>query len=192
MGNDAALFRRAWLRAPLQIAALSPSSPALARACAAAAGLDGSDPGTDPVLELGAGTGAITKGLVAAGVTEERLILLECEAELADVLRRQCPKARVIDGDAGQIGWWLSHLGVVRLKAVVSTLPILWFPANLQRAILAQCFRHLPAEGRFVQVTNRPASPVPHLRFGYRGERAAWVWRNLPPSAVWRYWRDSG
>lgn len=185
MGNDAALFRRAWLRAPLRVASVSPSSPALARACAAAAGLDGSD----PVLELGAGTGAITRGLIADGVAEERLILLEREAELAGVLRRQYPKARVIEGDAGQIGWWLSHLGVPRLNAVVSTLPIVWFPANLQRAILAQCFRHLSAEGRFVQVTNRPASPIPHLRFGYSGERFRWVWSNLPPSAVWRYWR---
>lgn len=189
MGNDAALFRRAWLRAPLRIAAVSPSSPALARACADAAGLDGSDRNADPILELGAGTGAITKGLIAAGVAEERLILLEREAELADVLRRQYPKARVIEGDAGQIGWWLANLGVARLRAAVSTLPIVWFPVNLQRAILAQCFRHLPAEGRFVQVTNRPASPVPHLRFGYVGGRFQWVWRNLPPSAVWRYWR---
>lgn len=128
-------------------------------------------------------------GLIAAGVAPERLILLEREAELADVLRREYPKARVIEGDAGQIGWWLSHLGVARLRAVVSTLPIVWFPANLQRAILAQCFRHLPAEGRFVQVTNRPASPVPHARLGYGGERFRWVWRNLPPAAVWRYWR---
>lgn len=189
MGNEAALFRRAWLRAPLRIASVSPSSPVLARACAAAAGLDGSDAGADPVLELGAGTGAVTKGLLAAGVAEERLILLEREAELADVLRREYPKARVIEGDAGQIGWWLSNLGVTRLRAVVSTLPIVWFPANLQRAILAQCFRYLPAEGRFAQVTNRPASPVPHLRFGYSGERFRWVWRNLPPSAVWRHWR---
>ncbi len=188
MGDDAALFRRIWLRAPLRIASVSPSSLALARACAAAAGLDGADMGTDPVLELGAGTGAVTAGLIAAGVAQERLILLEREAELADVLRQQYPRARVIESDAGQIGWWLSHLGVARLQAVVSTLPIVWFPVNLQRAILAQSFRHLPADGRFVQVTNRPASPVPHLRFGYVGERFRWVWSNLPPSAVWRYW----
>lgn len=48
------------------------------------------------VLDLGAGTGAITRALVAAGA---RVVAVEREQRLADGLRRRFPGVRVVAGD---------------------------------------------------------------------------------------------
>ena len=53
------MFFRQWLRAPLKTASVVPSSPRLGRAMAMAI-----PPGAEKVVELGAGTGAITRALL--------------------------------------------------------------------------------------------------------------------------------
>ena len=61
--NDLALFLSRWIRAPLRIGALAPSSKHLGREMARA--IDVRKP--DPVIELGGGTGRITRALLEAG-----------------------------------------------------------------------------------------------------------------------------
>jgi phosphatidylethanolamine/phosphatidyl-N-methylethanolamine N-methyltransferase len=75
---DTALFFGLWLRRPLQIAAICPSGAPVAAAMARLA--NPARPG--PLLELGAGTGTITRGLVAAGWPPERIIACERESQL--------------------------------------------------------------------------------------------------------------
>ena len=62
-------------------------------------------------------------------------------------------------------------------------------PLEAQEAILGQCMALLGAEAPFLQLTNQPASPLPAGKLGLRAERAAHVWKNLPPSFIWRYRR---
>src|SRR3954463_4524964 len=66
-------FLRGLLLRPKNVGAVTPSSPALARAIAAQV-----DPvRSGPVLELGPGTGVVTEALVERGVAEDRLIAIE-------------------------------------------------------------------------------------------------------------------
>ena len=120
---DASVFFALWLQKPLRIAAANPSGARLADALARC--VDLARPG--PVLELGAGTGSLTQGLVRAGCPPERIIALEREPALVAVLRREFPVMTVIEGDATRIGDYLAGC-VERLAAVVSSLPIKWFP----------------------------------------------------------------
>ena len=62
MVADAGVFFGLWLQKPLQIAAVCPSSTRAAKAMARL--VDLARPG--PVLELGAGTGSLTRGLLRA------------------------------------------------------------------------------------------------------------------------------
>jgi len=39
-------------------------------------------------------------------------------------------------------------------------------------------------------MTNQPRSPLAHRALGLRGRIVNFVWRNLPPSFVWRYERE--
>ena len=84
MAADAVVFFGLWLQKPLRIAAANPSGPYLADALARFVELE--RPG--PVLELGAGTGSLTRGLVRAGCPRERIIAIEQEPSFAAVLRR--------------------------------------------------------------------------------------------------------
>ena len=49
------------------------------------------DAGSAPVLEIGAGTGAITQALLERGVSPERLFVIERDAELTAFLRNKFP-----------------------------------------------------------------------------------------------------
>lgn len=178
-------FFRAWLRAPLKIGSVLPSSDATGRAFASVT--DIARPGD--VLELGSGTGAIAQALLEAGLPPERLVMMEREPDLARHLRRRFPEVRLVEGDATGIEAALEALGVERLACVASTLPIVWFSLAEQEAVLRPCLDRLGEGGAFLQMTNQPASPLPMGKLGLEGERVAHIWRNLPPSFIWRYRR---
>lgn len=183
MRGDYALFFGLWLQKPLQIAAVTPSSKRLARVMAELIDLD--RPGA--VLELGAGTGGITRGLVRAGCPRDRLIALEREPRLAAALERSFPGIATIIGDATALGEHFAQLGIEQLCAVVSSLPIKWFPLAAQRAVVEPCLARLGPDGVFLQMTNAFASPIAIRPLGIAGKRMAHVWRNLPPAQIWSY-----
>jgi phosphatidylethanolamine/phosphatidyl-N-methylethanolamine N-methyltransferase len=183
MRGDYALFFGLWLQKPLQIAAVTPSSARFA--CVMADLVDFDRLG--PVLELGAGTGSLTRGLLRAGCPAERLIAMEREPRLAAALRRSFPGIRTIVGDAIALEEHLARLGIDQLCAVVSSLPIKWFSLADQRQIVEPCLARLGSDGRFLQMTNAFSSPIAKRPLGIAGRPVARVWRNLPPSQIWAY-----
>src|SRR5690349_3192362 len=71
--NDEVRFIRSWIKKPLSMGAVTPSSKALARNMASYV-----DPhGDGPVIELGPGTGPVTEALIEHGVHPARLVLVE-------------------------------------------------------------------------------------------------------------------
>jgi phosphatidylethanolamine/phosphatidyl-N-methylethanolamine N-methyltransferase len=181
---DFALFFGLWLRRPLGIAAASPSGARLADSIARF--VDLSRPG--PVLELGAGTGSLTRGLIRAGCPPRRIIALEREPRLARVLRREFPSITVIEGDATRIDEYLPP-SADRLCAAVSSLPIIWLSPSRQAAVVVPCLDRLGPDGRFLQITNAFTSPLAMDELGLCGREVARVWLNLPPVQVWSYAR---
>jgi phosphatidylethanolamine/phosphatidyl-N-methylethanolamine N-methyltransferase len=183
--GERALFFRHWLRRPLGIGALLPSSRAVAEAMAR--GMPLSRPGM--VLELGGGTGSVTRALLEAGCPPERLLVLEREADMAALLRRRFPAVTVLEGDACDAGTVLSAAGVERLATAVSSLPIKWFSLEEQRAVVDACFDRLGPGGVLMQLTNAFVSPLPMARLDLDGTQVAQVWAQLPPVQIWRYRR---
>jgi phosphatidylethanolamine/phosphatidyl-N-methylethanolamine N-methyltransferase len=184
LAADTTVFFRLWLQKPLHIAATNPSSARLADAFARCVEL--TRPG--PVLELGAGTGSLTRGLVRAGCPPDRILAVEREPRFAAMLRRDLPGMTVIEGDATQIKQYLAGR-VERLCAVVSSLPIKWFPLLAQRAVVDPCLDLLGPGGRFLQLTNAFSSPLPVDRLGIAGREIGRVWLNLLPAQIWSYSR---
>ncbi|MGE5200803.1 MAG: class I SAM-dependent methyltransferase [Acidobacteriota bacterium] len=181
-----ALLLRRWLRSPLRVAELAPTSRWVARAVAARLDLD--RPGA--VVELGGGTGSLTRGLLDAGCPPDRLVAIELDPEFAALLRRRFPGIAVIAGDAGKAAAPLAALGISRAATVVSSLPIRWFPRETQETILRTSLDLLGAGGSFYQLTNAPNSPLRPQEAGVKAEPVQWVWRNFLPIKIWRYWRD--
>src|SRR5436190_15924440 len=109
-----ALFLKRWLRRPFAMGAVVPSGRLLAEAMAGTAlreivGRDGH------VIELGAGTGEVTKALLAAGIPAGRLALVERDPELAAFLRRHFRDTRIIEGDAARLPRLLAASKVERV-----------------------------------------------------------------------------
>lgn len=175
----------AWFRNPLQTGALLPSGSGLAQAMAAQV-----EPGRGMVVELGAGTGAITHALIARGVTPQQLVLVEKDPVLAGTLKRRFPEAIVLCGDAARLKGLLNRAGVARPGTLVSSLPLLSMSSRTRTRVLSQMFNVLDARGTLVQFTYSPQPPIPHAlvsALGVSGTRVARVFWNLPPASVWVY-----
>jgi phosphatidylethanolamine/phosphatidyl-N-methylethanolamine N-methyltransferase len=186
MDSAARLFLKTWFKSPLGVAAWAPSSATTGRTMAEAAAL-GPD---DTVVELGGGTGTVTRTILDRGVRPENLVVVERERAFAAHLRKTFPGVRVLEGDARCFGWLLAPHTIPRVTAVISTLPIVWFDADAQRRILNQAFALMGPGGRFLQLTNQFAPPIPRSA-DTRARRAAYVWANFPPSSIWLYERDA-
>ncbi len=180
------LFLARWLIAPHKIGALTPASRHLARAMAAQI-----VPGSGLVVELGAGTGSVTKALLEAGLAPADLIVVESDAAFCALLKRRFPALRIICGDAAQLRGLLAPLGVGRVASVVSSLPLLSMPHAVRQRIVDESFALLAENGAFIQYTYGAFSPLRRRKAGLKGELAARIWRNFPPAAVWRFRRRS-
>src|SRR6202034_3222333 len=90
--RDEVRFLKMWIESPRLTGAVSPSGRFLARAMARAVGPI--DDGM--VIELGPGTGPVTKALIEEGVPREQLVLVEYEAAFCRLLGERFPGVRVL------------------------------------------------------------------------------------------------
>jgi phosphatidylethanolamine/phosphatidyl-N-methylethanolamine N-methyltransferase len=186
-----ALFLKRWLRRPLAVGAVVPSgrwlTDRMARTTIAAMkGLPGH------VIELGAGTGHVTRALLSSGIPADRLALIERDPEMAGFLRRHFPGPRIIEGDAARLPQLLATQGIDQVAAVVSSLPLLSLPAEVVDGIVRGVFDALPRGGAMVQFTYGPSPPVPQIlreSLKLSGTCSARIWRNVPPAVVWTFTR---
>lgn len=188
-----ALFLKRWLHRPLAMGAFLPSGPFLSEAMAQAA-LVAINEHTGYVVELGPGTGEITKALLAAGIAPERLVLVERDPELAAYLRRHFDGLKIIEGDAAQLPHLLAANGIESVATIVSGLPLLTLPAEVVRRIVRGAFESLPRDRSMLQFTYGPTLPIPRglrrsLKLAAVDRRR--VWRNVPPAVVWTFTRAS-
>lgn len=183
-------FFRQWLKNPLRVAAVAPSSAELAAAMIAELPDDAAR-----VIELGGGTGAITRALLDAGIRDQDLLVLELNEELHAHLQVRFPRVPVLLGDARMLPALAreqGYLGDGPADAVVSGLGLLAMPHPLQRDILAAAFQCLRPGGVFVQFTYGPAAPVADAvarQLSLRVRRGEFVLRNVPPATVYVYTR---
>lgn len=187
------LFLKRWLRAPLTTGAVVPSGRRLAEAMARAT-LAASSGRPGPVIELGAGTGEVTKALLAAGIAPERLVLIERDPEFATFLRQNFAGLTIIQGDAADLPRLLAANGIDRVAAVVSSLPLLSLPAEIVAGIVRGIFESLPRGAGMVQFTYGPRPPVPLVlreELSLHGTASRRIWLNVPPAVVWTFTRPA-
>ncbi len=183
--SDEARFFKSFFDHPLQIGALLPSGAALADAMAR--GVDPTRPG--PIVELGPGTGVVTRALLKRGIEPGRLILVEFDPDFCALLGARFPGLRIVQGDAYNLGATLRGRLEAPPAAIVSSLPLLNKPESMRAALLAEAFELMAFDGRFVQFTYGLKSPVPRDANGIRAERSPRIWLNFPPARVWIYRR---
>ena len=178
----AGLFFRRWLANPLQMGSIIPSGPALCRRIVAAIRRDEDE----AVLELGAGTGVVSRALLAAGLPPEKLIVVEIVPDMAAHLARTLPGATVIQGDARALPEliarrWHGHIG-----SVVCGIPLVLLPRAEQARFITAIEAVAPGRG-FLHFSYCATSPLPARAHGLSARRIAWTPANFPPASLWRY-----
>ena len=159
-----------------------PSSPSL---CARVVRHVRCAPG-EIVLELGAGTGVISRALLAGGVPPGRLCVVEIVAAMARHLRHALPGAHVVEGDARRLPELLPPEWRGRIGAVVCGAPLVLLPLAEQRRFIDAIEAVAPGRG-FLHYSYCVTSPLPWRKHGLVARREAWTPLNFPPASVWRY-----
>lgn len=183
MFSDSRLLFKLWLKNPLKIGAVMVSSPELASAMARQIPhrKDGY------VVELGGGTGPVTRAILKSGVDPSRLVVVERDPILHRHLKERHPGIKVLLGDAMHLQALLKQEGITPVVAVVSSLPLLSMKKTVQYRIGAQAFAVLGPGAPFIQFTYGLFSPLPRRRLGVEGRVKDRVLQNLPPASVWLY-----
>ena len=181
--DDEVRFLRSWIEKPLHMGAVMPSGRLLARTMAQYVDTDS----RGPVIELGPGTGAITNALIAHGVDQKRLVLVEYNPGFCALLRDRYPLATVVQGDAYALRDSLWNVLSAPASAVVSGLPLVTKPMLTRLKLIREAFAALAPGAPFVQFTYSVAPPIPKSLPGVSTEASERIWMNLPPARVWVY-----
>jgi len=184
-------FFRQWLKNPRSMASVAPSGRQLGGLMTAALPAI-----AQHVVELGAGTGAITDALVRHGIPQQQLLAVEMNPVLHAVLASRFPDLHLIHGDARDLPALVNRSEAFandEIDAVVSSLGLLSMPTELQHDILAAAFNVLRDGGVFIQYTYgwaRPLDENVQRQLGLSCRSAGLAWRNLPPARVIVYKRN--
>jgi len=144
------------------------------------------------VVELGPGTGPVTRALIEQGVRPEHLVLVEYESAFCRLLGQRFPGVLVRQGDAYALRRTLADLSDRPIRAIVSSLPLLNQPPMRRAALIEDAFALMVPGGVFVQFTYGMGSPIPRPASAGRfsAHATAPIWLNLPPARVWTYRSD--
>ena len=179
-------FFRGWMDKPRAVGSIVPTSNVTARKMASVINPDSGL----PVLELGPGTGVITRAILARGVKPQDLWSIEYSADFIEHLRSNMPGVNFIHGDAFDLDATLPEGGMV-FDSIISGVPLLNFPVEQRVRYVEDLLDRIPAGRPIVQLTYGPLSPVPPRRGNYTVEHFDFVVRNIPPTQLWIYRRGA-
>jgi phosphatidylethanolamine/phosphatidyl-N-methylethanolamine N-methyltransferase len=139
------------------------------------------------VLELGPGTGVITKAILEGGVKPENLVSVEFSTDFYEHLVERFPGVDFINGDAFDLETTLGERRSEQFDCVVSAVPLLNFPMQRRVAMIEDLLKRIPAGRPVMQISYGPLSPVVALPDRYRISHYDFVVRNIPPAQLWIY-----
>lgn len=183
---DEVKFIKTWAQNPLRTGAVAPSGPELA---ARMASFLVPRPHSK-IVELGPGTGVVTKALFDEGFSNRNLTLIEYSPEFCSHLEARYPGLKVVEGDAYALKETLEQVDLATgngLDGIVSSLPLLTRPEKHRQELLDEALHLLKPGAPFVQFSYGLIAPVKPAGRGIKVFSSEWIWKNLPPARVWVY-----
>ena len=181
--DDELRFIRGMMSTPKTVGAIMPTSGRMAARMASII-----DTGSGlPVLELGPGTGVITKAILDKGVKPEDLVSVEYSSEFVRHLRGKYPGVNFINGDAFSLAETLKTYRGQKFDCVISGIPLLNFPMHQRVTLIEDLLRLIPVGRPVVQFSYGPISPVVARPDSYTIKHFDFVVRNIPPAQIWHY-----
>ena len=178
-------FFQVLLTSPGAMGAIYPSSKSLANKMAAQI------PNTlsDIVVEIGPGTGTITRALLDSGIQAEKLIIIERSEAMVNYLHAQFNDLQIIHGDAKHIKQLVNNQSV---SCIVSSLPLKSLQAKDAEEIIAAIYATLIPDGIYIQYGYKFFREKLNLEQHFNLIHSKHVWFNLPPARVDVYQKNGG
>ena len=184
------LFFKQWLRSPAQLGTFAPISWKLADLVAKQLNINTNT----KIVEIGAGTGRLTRALLARGANIENLTMVELDQRMSvfleNSLQQMYPNTelKVITDDACNLGKIIPASWGGKVDYVVSAIPLLNLDESIREKIISAALDVLnPLTGSIVHVSYSPVSPIRFMEGDILQKRAASLWNNVPPGFVWRF-----
>lgn len=132
--NENIQFLQAFLKNPGTVGSITPSSPELARRMVV-----GIKPDTNNVvLELGVGTGAITKFLQEIVPNDASYLGIELDRDLVRSLKRNYPNMKIVRGNALEASEIHAKSGLGKVASIICCLPFVSMPNEVGEGILQE------------------------------------------------------
>lgn len=171
------LFIHKFLKHGTRIASVTPSSRWMCRELAR----DVSPDRPQRILELGAGTGVVTREIEKRMHPDSTLVICEQDADFVRILRKNHTRATLVDDSFERI---TDHINHDHFDAVVSGLPVPSFDDQL-RGSLFSMIATLAPDARYAQLTEFPLIYKPLYKREFRSVRFSPVPLNIPPGGVY-------
>ena len=184
--NENIEFLQAFLKNPLKVGSIAPSSPELAQQMVA-----GIRPNEESVvLELGVGTGAITKFLQEIVPSRESYLGIEIDKKLVKSLKENFPALKIVRGNACDTFSIYQKTGFGKVGYIICCLPFVSLPNDVGEKILGEIdkFMERGCVFRTFQYAHGYYFPSAiklreHMRDRYgKAKKSPLVVKNMPPA----------
>ena len=184
--NENIEFLQAFLKNPLKVGSIAPSSPELAQKM-----VEGIRPDEENiVLELGVGTGAITKFLQEVTPSKESYLGIELDKTLVKSLKVNYPQMRFVRGNACDLFALHQKSKVGKVGYIISCLPFVSIPNDVGEKILREIdkFMEQGCVFRTLQYAHGFYFPSAiklreHMRNRYgKAQKSPLIMKNVPPA----------
>lgn len=138
------------------------------------------------IVEIGAGTGALTKSLVEK-FGYDNLYVVEIDETMIGVLSKKFPNAKIFKGSAADLEGILPPDIIGKVDTVVSGIPFRNLKENERRNIIDSCVKILTPDGTILQFTYGPLPPIPYRKWKMQGKRLKYILKNTPPAFIWQF-----
>jgi len=176
-------FFKGMMQGPKTVGAIVPTSSITAKRMASVIDVKSGL----PVLELGPGTGVITKQILARGVAPEKIVSVEYSEDFYRRLVEDYAGVNFIHGDAFDLKTSLGSFADQTFDCVISAVPMLSFPMEARIQLLEDLLSRIPEGRPVVQITYGPVSPIIAKPDRYHIQHFDFVVRNIPPAQLWIY-----
>ncbi len=178
-----------FIKHPLKTGSITPSSAFLAEKMLEHIPSDKSK----FIIELGPGTGAITKHIIPKLSKDCQFLGVEINEEMIKFLETEYPDMKIAPISAENLDKYLIESGLSKATHIISGLPWAIFNEELQEAILASIVKSMREDGVFTTFAYVHALKLKTAKnfkeklssFFETIEMTSPIWMNIPPAIVY-------